>query len=203
MDAAPETDVRSARPEDARAIADILCDAFTGDPVMSWMLGRPAPPHALFYELARGIYLARGYGHVIEDKAATLWLPAGEKSTLPLLNEARLAFALIGQCGLAGLTRAKRCGEIVTAQHPYTPHYYLFAVGVRADHKGKGLGGRILREGLKRADEDGAPAYLENSNPRNTALYQRLGFAPGAYLPLPEGAPPLLAMRREARPRVN
>lgn len=203
MDAASETDLRAARPEDARAIADILCDAFTGDPVMSWMFGRAEPPYALFHELARCVYLARGFGHVIEDKAATLWLPAGEKPFLPFLGEARLALALAGHSGLSGLARAKHCGDIVSAHHPAAPHYYLFAVGVRDGHKGKGHGGRVLREGLKRVDEAAEIAYLENSKPRNTPLYQRLGFEPGDLLPLPKGAPPLLAMTRGARSRLN
>ena len=78
------------------------------------------------------------------------------------------------------------------------PHYYLFAVGVRKGAQGKGLGGRLIREGLARADAEGAPAYLENSNPKNTPLYERLGFRPTAPLPLPDGAPPLLGMLRPA-----
>ena len=29
---------------------------------------------------------------------------------------------------------------------------------------------------MKRADEDRAPAFLDNSNPKNTRLYERHGF---------------------------
>ena len=64
--------------------------------------------------------------------------------------------------------------------------------------QGRGLGGHLIREGLTRVDTDGAPAYLENSNPKNTPLYERLGFKAIAPLPLPDGAPPLLAMLRPA-----
>ena len=56
----------------------------------------------------------------------------------------------------------------------------------------------IIREGLALADKAGADAYLENSNPRNTPLYERLGFAAVNPLPLADGAPPLLAMLRPA-----
>ena len=86
--------------------------------------------------------------------------------------------------------------------HPKAPHYYLFAVGVTPEAQGKGLGGAILREGLKRADEAGAMAYLENSNPKNTLLYERLGFRVTAPLPLPKDAPPLLSMLRAAGGRA-
>ena len=197
MSASAETAIRPAKPEDAGAIAEILTDAFTGDPVLSWMLGRQSPPREFFFELARGIYLTRGFGHIVDDAAATLWLPAGEKPTLPFTNELRLALALIRDCGVRPVMRALKMGEIVASNHPSVPHYYLFAVGVRSPLKGRGHGGRILREGLKRVDESGAVAYLENSNPRNTALYQRLGFAALQPLALPEGAPPLLAMQRD------
>ncbi|MBI1366377.1 MAG: GNAT family N-acetyltransferase [Alphaproteobacteria bacterium] len=197
MDASPDIAIREARPDDAGAVADILTDAFTGDPVLSWMLGRPRPPREFFLELAKGIYLARGFGHIAEGVAATLWLPSGEKPTLPLINELRLALALVRDCGVGTVIRALKVGEIVAAGHPKSPHYYLFAVGVRASFKGRGYGGRILREGLSRADGARAVAYLENSNPRNTPLYQRLGFDIKGELGLPTGAPPLLAMQRE------
>ena len=191
--------VRAARKADAPQIASILADAFTDDPVMSWMMGRPNPPETFFLELARGIYLRRGYGHLAEDSAATLWLPAGEAPHLPFANELRLALSLLRHIGASGIGRARACGEIIGANHPAAPHYYLFAVGVRNGMKGKGLGGRLIREGLRRADKDRAIAYLENSNPKNTPLYQRFGFEAQSELPLPKGAPPLLAMLRPAK----
>ena len=80
------------------------------------------------------------------------------------------------------------------ASHPPTPHYYLFAVGVREGMKGKGIGGQLIREGMKSAAKAGVAAYLENSNPLNTPLYERLGFQATAPLSLPVGAPPLLGM---------
>jgi len=195
--AAPE--VRLARAGDAETLAAILADAFAVDPVMSWTLGGEGRARGLFLELTRRIYLARGFGHIAEDKAATLWLPPGETSTPALIDEAHIGYAALRAGGLTALARGKTVGDIMAKHHPPRPHYYLFAVGVRAGFQGEGVGGRLMREGLARADADGADAYLENSNPKNTPLYQRLGFDAATPLPLPAGAPPLLAMVRERR----
>ena len=56
----------------------------------------------------------------------------------------------------------------------------------------------MLEATVKRVDEIGVPAYLENSNPRNTKLYERAGFAARKDI-APAGAPPLIAMWREKR----
>ena len=47
-------------------------------------------------------------------------------------------------------------------------------------------------------DADGAPAYLESTNPRNVSLYERHGFVATGSIELP-GGPPLTAMLRPAR----
>ena len=36
----------------------------------------------------------------------------------------------------------------------------------------------LLAENLQRIDAEGAPAFLESSNPANDHRYERLGFAP-------------------------
>ncbi|MEE2692158.1 MAG: GNAT family N-acetyltransferase [Pseudomonadota bacterium] len=195
--AVPEPAVRLLEAGDAEAVAAVLADAFATDPVMSWTLGGGGRAYRLFLELARRIYLARGFGHIVGDDAATLWLPPGETAAPRLFDELGVAGAVLRAGGLKALMRGKTIGDIMAKHHPPRPHYYLFAVGVRDGRQGEGLGGRLIREGLARADTEGVGAYLENSNPRNTPLYQRLGFAATALLPLPAGAPPLLAMLRE------
>ena len=140
--------------------------------------------------------MKQGFGHIADNGAATLWLPAGVPLQLPKLNEMRIAFSAMAKGGLGAIGRALTISGILEKHHPDTPHYYLFAVGVRPEHQGKGLGGSLLREGLKRADAEGALAYLENSNPKNTPLYERHGFRVTAPVALPSGAPPLLSMLR-------
>jgi len=196
--AGAQHNIRHARIEDAPAVSSILAEAFSDDPVMVWMFGGAGPIRRLFVELTRDVYLAQGFGHIVDGAAATLWLPPGGKVKLPFMNELRLAAAILRNGGVSALKRAKATAQIVQSNHPQEPHYYLFAVGVVPAHQGEGLGGRIIRSGLERADRDGASAYLENSKPRNTPLYERLGFRPVDLLDLPSGAPPLLGMLRPA-----
>ncbi|PQA87456.1 GNAT family N-acetyltransferase [Hyphococcus luteus] len=193
--------LRAAGMDDAGAAADILAAAFAADPVMSWTFGGNSAFRTIFHELARGVYLKHGFGHIADGgvgggRAATLWLPAGAALSLPPLNELRIALASVRHGGFGAVARALKIAGVLEKHHPQEPHYYLFAVGVTPGAQGQGLGGALLREGLKRADEEGAIAYLENSNPKNTPLYERLGFRVTAPLPLPAGAPPLLSMRR-------
>ncbi|NOX82182.1 MAG: GNAT family N-acetyltransferase [Alphaproteobacteria bacterium] len=193
----PLPEIRSASMSDAEEVADILAEAFSTDPVMGWMYGNTQPQRVTFLELAMGVYLRQGFGHVAEGGAAALWLPAHVDVKLPLMGGLRMLFlSLLRSGGLGALKRGHVMEQAMQAGHPEAPHYYLFAVGVRRKMTGRGLGGRIIREGLRRADEAGAPAYLENSNPKNTPLYERLGFKTIAPLALPAGAPQLLGMMR-------
>jgi ribosomal protein S18 acetylase RimI-like enzyme len=41
---------------------------------------------------------------------------------------------------------------------------------------GRGLGAALMKHALQICDEQGLPAYLESSNPRNISLYERHGF---------------------------
>ena len=82
---------------------------------------------------------------------------------------------------------------------PKAPHVYLFTIGVARAARGKGLGRRLLAPVLAACDVAGLPAYLENSNPLNTPLYEGAGFRTlEVFAPAP-GAPPLAAMWREPR----
>jgi GNAT superfamily N-acetyltransferase len=82
--------------------------------------------------------------------------------------------------------------------HPTEPHWYLAILGVRPERTGRGLGGALLEPGLARADAEGMPSYLENSNPRNVPFYERHGFDVVAEHWLPNG-PVLTYMWRPAR----
>lgn len=193
--------LRSAKPADAPEATEILAAAFADDPVLNWALPDPRLMGSLFGALARSLYLRRGFGH-IDGSAATLWAPPGVPSDPPTLAFLGFAARVFAVGGLAALKRMKRSADLLERHHPKTPHYYLFAVGVRPHLAGRGLGGRIIRAGLERADAEGAPAYLENSKPRNTPLYERLGFVAGEELRFAPDAPPLLLMTRPPRREI-
>jgi GNAT superfamily N-acetyltransferase len=82
--------------------------------------------------------------------------------------------------------------------HPRERHFYLFFMAAHPSFQGKGLGSAILEATLNHIDETGMPAYLENSNVKNTRLYERAGFVAKKNIS-PDGAPPLIPMWRPAR----
>ena len=99
----------------------------------------------------------------------------------------------------SGTGRFLRITSIMEEARPAEPHYYLLAVGVRRDQQGRGLGSAVLQPMLDRCDDEGVPAYLENSKPRNEAFYVRHGFTSSAPFDLTDGAPPIVPMWRTPR----
>lgn len=73
-------------------------------------------------------------------------------------------------------------------------------VGVDPVLQGQGFGSALVREGLALADRESKPGYLETSEPRNLAFYQRVGFAVLEEATLGKGGPTAWAMRREPQP---
>jgi len=56
------------------------------------------------------------------------------------------------------------------------PHWYLWALGVDPIHQGQGIGGSLLEPTLARAQESGAPCYLETQTKGNVDFYRKQGF---------------------------
>jgi GNAT superfamily N-acetyltransferase len=85
----------------------------------------------------------------------------------------------------------------VGALHPEgPPHFYLHAIGVAPSHRSQGIGAALLERVLRVCDEEGLPAYLESSNPRNLTLYERAGFAVTGEVAMPDGGPVVRPMWR-------
>ena len=83
--------------------------------------------------------------------------------------------------------------------HPTEPHYYLEVLGTRKDGQSKGIGSSVINAVLERCDEEGVPAYLESSNPRNIPFYARHGFESTDEIVCGKGAPTVTAMWRDPR----
>ncbi|KAJ5926243.1 hypothetical protein N7516_008016 [Penicillium verrucosum] len=55
------------------------------------------------------------------------------------------------------------------------PHYYLDILAVHPSQQGKGLGSKLLKWGLTRADAEGLEVYL-SASPAGRPLYLKYGF---------------------------
>ncbi len=61
----------------------------------------------------------------------------------------------------------------------------------------------LLAESLARVDAEGAPAYLESSNPANNHRYERHGFEATGEFYAPGSETPITTMWRDAVSRSS
>jgi GNAT superfamily N-acetyltransferase len=188
---------RSQAPDAARALAL----AFQDDPVMTWCFpnadSRRRILNAGFFLFLTSIWLPDGEGFTDHEAAgAACWLGPG-RWRLPPWRQLRLMPSLVRIAGLRA-PRFLRLMALIEGKHPgERDHWYLPALGVRPDRQGQGLGSKLMHPILSRCDEQGLPAYLEASSPRNRALYERHGFEVTKEVKLPRGGPPLWLMWRD------
>ncbi len=188
---------RSFRSE-ADQIADIAADAFHDDPFNNWLFGNTRAMAIAFRGLARHIYTKSGFSYRLGDEGTAMWTMPGQGSSLPLSTLPTVLHAILASSA-GGMKRIRCTTEAMEKHHPTFPHAYLFIVGVRQSHQGKGLGGKLFRPVLDACDRLGVPAYLENSNPANRGFYGAHGFERTEMIYPIEGCPPLEAMIREPR----
>lgn len=194
----PDIRVTRATEADADELTTVLATAFMADPISQWIFPDEADRerlHPAFFRPFVELALADGEVYTTDDYAGvTLWLPvdvhahADEEDLGPLFE------------AVIGADYAKRFAvldQLMTASHPgHESHHYLPFIAVRPGRQGHGVGEALLRDRLVALDEQGVPAYLEASCPRNAALYERLGFTRTENtLDLPDG-PSLYPMWR-------
>ena len=193
---------RRAGASDAASLSRLFTAAFQSDPVFDWISrsgpGRARALEQFFFWLLKT--RAIPFGEVwMCDGACAAWLPPGTPASPGgFVEQMRLLPLFVRLCGLPRLLRGAAMAEAMEKHHPHEDHFYLAFIAVAPRLQGLGLGGALLEATLVRADGIGAPAYLENSNPRNTRLYERSGFVAGRNI-APPGGPPLLAMWRPPR----
>jgi ribosomal protein S18 acetylase RimI-like enzyme len=171
---------------------------------MDW-IARPGPKRApglerFFYWLLGVRAIPFGEVWMADDASvAAAWLPPDTPASPGgFVEQIKLVPMFVRLCGFPRLSRGNAMGAAMEKNHPHERHYYLAFIAVAPRLQGMGLGGAMLDANLKRIDATHTPAYLENSNPKNTRLYERSGFVTRKSIS-PPGAPPLLAMWREAR----
>ncbi len=197
--------VRLAQRGDVRDIARVLARAFYDDPVMSWMLPddrtRLKALTRTFAALTRHHFLSRAGSEVgMRDGAlgaATLWDPPGQRKASRL--EELITMPTMLWAFRSRVPASRQVMELMEKHHPTEPHWYLMVIGSDPAVRGAGFGQALMRSRLDRCDSEGAPAYLENSNPRNEAYYLRFGFEVMGEITLPDGGPSMWPMWRDPR----
>jgi ribosomal protein S18 acetylase RimI-like enzyme len=167
--------VRGIDEASAQAAYATVVLAFTGDPAARWSW-----PHAEDFlrnmpKLARAFSeksfgLGTAYG--IDGLAGVaLWLPPGTSS-----DEEALTNLFQSTTHPSTHKDSAVVFEKMSTFHPREAHWYLPLIGVDPARQGERLGDKLMYHALLLCDEDGLPAYLESSNPRNIPFYERHGF---------------------------
>ncbi len=163
----------------------VLGRAFEDDPL--WKATFPDPDRRLqqlvdmFTALSRATVAAGGAVDVTPNTtAAALWLPPGRDIGLWSMVRSRLGLPRF-TLSLPSSERRVMMGVLRQFDDRRKdlmpePHWYLSAVGVDPWHQGQGLGSALLRAGIRRADREAAPIYLETETEGNVRFYRRLGF---------------------------
>jgi len=186
-------------------VSATLASAFHRDPVMNWFLRQDHKHDIVMAGLIASLveeYMKEGWAIAAEDgSCATLWAKPGKTvGALSIMQQIAWLPRIMHISTLRRVPRALKVMNALDANHPHEPnHYYLFMIGVHADHQGQGLGSTILAKALETVDAEGMPAYLENSNPKNTPLYERHGFKVMKEIKFEPDGPSLWPMWREAR----
>jgi GNAT superfamily N-acetyltransferase len=195
-------EARVASGDEIPAAVEALARAFYADPVWGWAFPDPErrlEQHRAVWGLVARAALSYESAWLTGDCAAVaLWIPPGKPELLPE-DGARLEGLLLELLG-DGAGRVLETFARFEAAHPTAePHYYLSLLATDPGQRGRGLGMGLLAATLERIDAEGAPAFLESSNPANTPRYERLGFAVCGEFELPEGGPSVTQMWRDPR----
>jgi ribosomal protein S18 acetylase RimI-like enzyme len=189
--------IRSAGPADEDVVVKVITLAFSIDPVARWANPNPATYLDVMPDFARafgGNGFAHGSVHIAGDgDGAAMWLPPGVEP-----DQERMGALIMANAPEEMQPDLFALVERMAEAHPHEPHWYLPLIGVDPALFGKGIGSALMRHALARCDRDGAPAYLESSNPRNISLYRRHGFEAMGTIQVGT-SPPIVPMLRRPR----
>jgi ribosomal protein S18 acetylase RimI-like enzyme len=174
--------VEPLRPDQQRAAALTLAEAFSADPLLEILAPDPLR-RAKLGPAMMGVLLAYGmrYGRVWSNEdasAVAIWLhpESGPMKMTRMLRAGmwRAPFML----GLDGMGRMSKAMSATEGFHKQVgrPHWYLMTVGSRMARQGQGLGSTLVEMGTSRADAGGVPCYLETGTDSNIAFYRKRGF---------------------------
>jgi len=171
---------RPARPNETAYVAQTIAMAFASDPIWEVALrgtGGSTEHHEPYWRLFvegamryRTVRISEGGG------AVSVWLPPDgtELSDAQAADLERLVSRALAPAAVDALHALFRRFEANRAKQP--KHQYLSLLATHPEHRGSGVGQRLLADDLNAWDAEGVPAYLESTNPGNDHRYERAGF---------------------------
>lgn len=84
--------------------------------------------------------------------------------------------------------------EALAMNTPPEDHWYLQLVGTHPDWQRRGIGSRLINEGIEWARHEGLGVYLETETIENVAYYRHLGFDVRSEWDVAAGGPHMWGM---------
>jgi len=196
------TDIRLASRADLPWVAGLFGRAFIDDAMLRW----PFPPEATVEDLTElfvillDVYWPLDAISVIGNEAAAVWLPPAEAARFVEIEGPTRE--LIRPLTDDGGARYDAFWDWLAEHLPDEPCWFLDILAVDVDARGRGLGGRLIEQGLVRAHAEGLPTFLETSVRDNVALYERFGFRVIDELAAPGGGPTIWFLRSDPTSRA-
>lgn len=188
------SEISAVSKEDRTRAIETLVLAFASDPQLRFLF-----PDPLQYQTNAFYFFKAFGGNTFEHDSAyqvagysgtSLWLPPGshpaEEDLVSVIHEGG---------DQSKIPTVMAVLEQMEQHRPDEHHWYLPLIGVDPAKQGQGYGSALLQYGLDVVDRQGFIAYLENTNPANTPLYERHGFKVVGTIQVSD-APPLYPMIR-------
>ena len=185
--------IRLATVDDIGRVARTASRAFADDPVMRWLIpddDEYESSHQIFFGNVARRWHATDSLWCTDDAAAIAgWVPPGRPAVEP--------------DGLVDYEhpdwRIERFGalrEVMTANTPPEPHWYLNMLATHPDWQRQGLGAALMATVFEIADDEGLPCYLETETPENLVYYRHHGFDVRSEWDVPLDGPRMWGMVR-------
>jgi GNAT superfamily N-acetyltransferase len=180
---------RHAELTDIPSLCNTFARSFWDDPVMRWLF----PDDDVFRDgtVMQDFFhrlLAHKKSFVTADVVAfALWIPPGR----PEVDVESTASQMPPDDLLAKFVALR---EALATNTPPEDHWYLQLVGTHPDWQRRGIGSRLINEGIEWARHEGLGVYLETETIENVAYYRHLGFDVRSEWDVAAGGPHMWGM---------
>ena len=199
-------DTKLLTPADIEPAAQVIAQAFTDDPLCTFML--PSSKSRLsallkFFRLYGELNIKnqRGFGAGEPLQGVAYWKTPSQAELSVSVRSLAGFLPLLFSAYPRGYLRAKMILQQIDALHEQyacEPHYYLDNIGVSSASRGQGLASRLIRPFLALADAEQVIAYTDTVTRANVALYEHFGFQCVEERPVPDTGITVWALRRPA-----
>lgn len=199
LDGRNEIVVERVGTDEMGAVARVLAEAFTEDPVFVWAMPKVATRMAdaiAFFTF----YLRRTQSSGREVFANSDRSAVAVMTTVgPMDRESRAGRSELPTL-VSTTSFAADYFRWIETFRPAVSHRYLEFIGSSPAFSSKGQGAALLKNLIAMAASEGLPVWCWSSNPRNLPFYLRLSFVAGTRLCRDAGTPSVTPLLRPPVP---